>query len=63
MHIINFIFIFVVLNGEYIKNKKMDNSYYNVYEFDGEYLLVLEKSHLEKMLTYYSDSKNQIVVG
>lgn len=39
------------------------SKYYNVYKFDGEYLLVLEKSHLEKMLKYYSDPKNQIVVG
>ena len=42
---------------------KYNNKYYNVYEFDGEYLLVLEKTHLEKMLKYYSDPKNQIVVG
>ena len=42
---------------------KYSNKYYNVYKYDGEYLLVLEKTHLEKMLKYYSSPKNQIVVG
>ena len=42
---------------------KYSNKYYNVYKYDGEYLLVLEKTHLEKMLKYYSNPKNQIAVG